>query len=129
MNKNIVNAVSLINMASQHRLKSVRFKYVGGKNLLAFLGKLASAGFIRGFNLNKDGYVYVYIKYVDSMPVFSKMINMSLARKQHVNVYKLYHVVDRAQGVFVLSTVKGFKLSDECLIERLGGRLVVKIVL
>jgi len=95
--------------------------------LLRVLKLMYLAGYISGFQKTKY-LVIVYLKYYNGVPVFSNIC--SFYNKNNKYLFVSYRMLCKAIGFksFVLiSTSKGILTNKDCILLRIGGKVLLEI--
>lgn len=126
----IADFISRINIAnlSRHSLVIVPLTRMN-LNLLNMFDKI---GIIRGYMVNENYNIVVYLKYSKSVKIIKKLQLVSKpGKKKYVSIIKLKKIKDKyaANNILILSTSKGFLFDIDCLRENIGGEVILRIIL
>lgn len=119
--------ISRLNLARAQRINSFILK----NNKINFLlaNKLEILGIIRGFKVNEDGELQVFMKYVNKTFPFIRiyMIGKS-SRRSPITLESLFKLADRnGSSIYILSTGYGFLTHTECFANRCSGEILLRI--
>jgi small subunit ribosomal protein S8 len=122
---------STINIARQGRFKTIK---VDNTNLTSRLLELfQEIGIIRGYMvMENDSRFKVFMKYKHgSLGLIFKVAQVSKSSKRvYVDMIGLYKIKERyGKIIYILSTPKGILSDAECITQRVGGEVLLKIVL
>jgi|SRR6185312_1779718 len=126
-NYNLSDFIARLNVAKRKHLKTIRIK---PSNVVFLLLKIfEEIGIIRGYIILDTNEIEVLMKYSRSRCAFSSLVVISKPSKRiYVNMLKLFKLKElHAGSILVLSTSKGFMLDVDCLKERQGGVVLLKI--
>jgi ribosomal protein S8 len=123
----LTRLVARLNLASSQRVKSIRVP--SNKSNIYVLEKLLQLGVIRGFHIIDDK-IEIVLKYSENKTVFKRIYLMSRSSKiVNVDKIKFLKILNHNSScVYLLSTSFGLKFTEECVLERLCGILLIKIV-
>jgi small subunit ribosomal protein S8 len=126
-NYTISDFISKLNVARKNRSKTIMTKPY--RIVFELLAILESLGAIRGYHVVDDNSIEVVLKYDRTKMAFTDIKVVSTpGRRIYVSILELYKLKDRYPSeIFVLSTSEGLKLDIDCLRERLGGLVLLKI--
>jgi ribosomal protein S8 len=121
-----------INAARQGHFVSIKVELC--TKTMRLLKMFQEVGIIRGYHVVKnENRIKVMLKYVEgSFNIFKKVILVSRpGRKVYVDIVGLYKLKEREGGtvIYILSTPKGVLFDSECLIRKIGGEVLVKIII
>lgn len=89
-------------------------------------------GVIRGFYCHQDGRIEVFLKYRLTRPVLRKieLVTRPGCRQRWslVHMSRKYNVANFS-GFYVVSTSSGIYTSQECMIRRLSGEVLFKVII
>lgn len=89
-------------------------------------------GVIRGFYCHDDGRIEVFLKYKLSQPVLRKIELItrpgSRQRWSLAHMSKKYNLANFS-GFYMVSTNSGILTSQECMIRRLSGEVLFKVII
>jgi ribosomal protein S8 len=102
--------------------------------ILHLLNMFYEVGIIRGYQIVPDeNKIKVIFKYVTGgINIFNEISLVSRPGKRvYVDMLSLYKLKERGGGtvVYIISTSNGILFDSECLIRRIGGEVLIKIVL
>jgi ribosomal protein S8 len=126
-NYTISDFISKLNIARRGRLKTIIVR--PSRIVFELLKIFESLGVIRGYHIIDESCVEIMLKYQYSKCVFTNMKVVSTpSRRLYASVLQLHKIKDRHPSeIFILSTCYGLKLDIDCLKERQGGLVVLKI--
>jgi ribosomal protein S8 len=124
--------LSKINAARQGHFVSVKVELC--TTTLRLLNMFQEIGVIRGYHIvNDENKIKVMLKYVSgSFNIFYKIALVSRPGKRvHVGVLDLYKLKEREGGtvLYIISTPFGILFDSECLLRRIGGEVLIKIII
>jgi len=128
-NYTLSDFISRLNVAKRKHLKTI---IINPSNLVLSLLKIfEEVGIIRGYTLLDNYKIEVYLKYYNSRCAFSNLIVISKPSKRiYVDMLRLHKMKEfYASNMLVLSTDKGFELDVDCLKNRRGGLVLLRIIL
>jgi len=120
--------INLFNMAIRGHYKSIKIEqnFYNTKILLLF----EELGLIRGLKIiENQEKIEIFLKYKGSRSVVHqiKMISKS-SRRVYVDIIRLIKLKERNSScLYILSTNKGLKLDSECLINNMGGEVLMRV--
>lgn len=124
----ISNLICKINNGSMRRLRFIIIDY--NSKILDILDILYTNGVIRSYRIIDMNKVRIYLKY----NVRSYRIKLSVVSTPGNKIYwslnKLsqYYNKNNFSGFYIISTIKGLRTSDYCLINKMmGGEIILKI--
>jgi small subunit ribosomal protein S8 len=102
------------------------------KLCLAILKILRTEGYIKGFKVEKN-FIIVMLKYFQDKPVIKDITSYSsLSSKSNVSFNQLIELCENKKTnglkLNILSTSSGIFSDSTCLINNLGGKLLLKII-
>ena len=118
---------SRINLARAQRIDS--FKIVNNKVNFALASKLEVLGIIRGFEVNEDGELHVFMKYVNkTFPFFRIYMIGKSSRRSPIKLDRLCKITDKnGSSIYILSTGYRFLTHTECFANRCSGEIILRI--
>lgn len=119
--------VARLNVAKRKHFKTIRIK--PSNITFSLLRIFEELGIIRGYFILETYEIEILLKYTSSRCAFSKIEVISKPSKRiYVDLLNLNKLKERNAGsILILSTSKGYMLDIECLKERLGGVVFLKI--
>lgn len=124
----ISNLVCKINNGSKRRLRFIIINY--NSKILDVLKLLYDTGAIRGYHIIDSNKLRIYLKY----NLRSERIKLSMISTPGNKIYwslnKLsqYYSRNNFAGFYIVSTIKGLRSSDYCLINKIiGGEILIKV--
>jgi small subunit ribosomal protein S8 len=112
--------------------KQVKISVRNTRYNLVVLNFLYKEGYIRGYSCLDVKYILVLLKYIKNEPVFRELKQVSTpGNKVYFNLRQLKCLVNNRKWLssrYIISTSFGLKTLDQCLILRLGGLVLFKIV-
>ena len=102
------------------------------KLCLSILKILRTEGYIRGFKVEKD-FIVVMLKYFQDKPVIKDITSYSsLSSKSNISFNQLTELCENKKTnglkLNIVSTSSGIFSDSTCLINNLGGKLLLKII-
>lgn len=128
-NYTLSDFIARLNVAKRKHLKTLIIK---PSNLVFILLKMfEEIGIIRGYEMLDDYKIEVQLKYSSSRCAFHKLVVVSKPSKRiYVDLLKLHKIKEiYASNILILSTDSGFMLDVDCLKNRKGGLVLLRIVL
>jgi len=128
-NYTLSDFIARLNVAKRKHLKTIRIK---PSNIVFSLLKIfEEIGIIRGYYVLDTNEIEVLMKYSSSRCAFNNLIVLSKpSRRIYVNMLNLYKLKELHSGsILILSTSKGYMLDINCLKERQGGVVLLKVIL
>jgi len=123
--------LSKLNIARQGHMISIKVEFC--KITLRLLDMFEELGIIRGYKILYDeNKIKVFLKYTSgSVGIFFKLSLVSSSSKR---VYvDLMHLVklkeNKGSTIFIISTPYGILFDSECLMLKVGGEVLIKVVL
>ena len=124
----ISNLVCKINNGSRRRLRFIIINY--NIKILDILNILYINGIIRSYRIVDVNKIRIYLKYnIRSYRIKLSVISTP-GNKIHWSLNKLseYYNKNNFSGFFIISTIKGLRTSDYCLINKMiGGEILIKV--
>jgi len=124
----VSNLICKINNGSKRRLRFIIINY--NKKILDFLEILYINGVIRSYRIIDVNKIRIYLKY----NIRSERIKLSIISTPGNKIYwslnKLsqYYNKNNFAGFYIISTIKGLRTSDYCLINKMiGGEILIKV--
>jgi ribosomal protein S8 len=116
-----------MNLAKAQRINS--FKIMNSKVNVSLANKLEQLGIIRGFEVDDDNKLSVFMKYVNKRMPFVRMYMIAKSsRHAYITLDRLSILVDRnGSSIFILSTGRGFLSHTECFASRCSGEIIIRI--
>lgn len=126
-NYTISDFISKLNIARRGRLKTIIVR--PSRMVFELLKIFENLGIIRGYYIIDENCVEIMLKYQYSKCVFTNIKVVSTpSRRLYANLLKLYKIKDRYPSeIFILSTCYGLKLDIDCIKDRQGGLILLKI--
>jgi len=126
-NYTISDFISKLNIARRGRLKTIIVR--PSRMVFELLKIFENLGIIRGYYIIDESCVEIMLKYQHSKCVFTNIKVVSTpSRRLYANLLKLYKIKDRHPSeIFILSTCYGLKLDIDCLKDRQGGLILLRI--
>lgn len=123
----LADFVARLNVAKRKHFKTIRIK--PSNIIFSLLRIFEELGIIRGYFILETYEIEILLKYTSSRCAFSKIEVISKPSKRiYVDLLNLNKLKERNAGsILILSTSKGYMLDIECLKERLGGVVFLKI--
>jgi ribosomal protein S8 len=124
--------LSKLNIARQGHFVSVKVENTHMTMIL--LEMFEQVGIIRGYHIVPfENKVKVMLRYTSgSFGIFFKILLVSRpGKKVYVDLLHLMKLKERESGnnVYIISTPYGIMFDSECLIHKVGGEVLIKIVL
>jgi len=124
--------LSKLNIAKQGHFVSV--KVDNTKMTLTLLEMFEEIGIIRGYHIvSGENKIKVVLRYVKgSFNIFFKIVQISRpGRRVYVDVMHLVKLKEKESGnnIFILSTPYGIKFDSECILQKIGGEVIIKIIM
>lgn len=128
-NYTLADFIARLNVAKRKHLKTIRIK--PSNIVLSLLRIFEELGIIRGYYVLDTNEIEVLMKYSSSRCAFSNLVVISKPSKRiYVNMLNLHKLKElHAGNILILSTSKGYMLDVNCLKERQGGVVLLKITL
>ena len=127
-NHAISNLICKINNGSKRRLRFIIINY--NVKILDILEILYKNGVIRSYRIIDAFKIRIYLKY----NMRSERIKLSMISTPGNKIYwslnKLsqYYSKNNFSGFYIISTIKGLRTSDFCLINKMiGGEILIKV--
>ena len=119
--KKLSNLLSKIKNGCIGNAKIIELRYK--KEWLKPLYILYKEGYLQNY-IVRDGKLYIYLRYFKGKNCIRIIKNF--AKPSHFIYIKRKHLwlFNRYSGTLVLSTIKGLKTHEECLVENLGGKIL-----
>lgn len=124
----VSNLVCKINNGSLRRLRFIIINY--NSKILDILDVLYVNGAIRSYRIIDVNKVRVYLKYNIRSYRIKLTVISTPGNKIHWSLNKLsqYYNKNNFSGFYIISTIKGLRTSDDCLInKRIGGEILIKV--
>lgn len=124
----ISNLVCKINNGSRRRLRFIIIKY--NTKILDILNILYINGVIRSYRISDVNKIRIYLKYNIRSYRIKLTIISSPGNKIYWSLNKLSQFYNRNNfsGFYIISTIKGLRTSDYCLINKMiGGEILIKV--
>jgi len=123
----LAQLISRINLAKAQRIES--FKIPNSKINFAMVFKLEELGVLRGFSVEEDNMLCVYMKYINKRVPFSKLwLVGKSSRSGSISLNNLRLLTDKhGSSIYILSTGMGFLSHSECFSRKCCGEVVVRI--
>jgi ribosomal protein S8 len=129
-NFELADFISRFRLGSKRHYRSLFVRY--NTLNLDILTLFYNNGVIRGFYCHQDGRIEVFLKYKLSQPVLRKieLITRPGARQRWSLAYmsKRYNLTNFS-GFYVVSTSSGIYTSQECMIKRISGEVLFKVII
>jgi ribosomal protein S8 len=124
--------LSKLNIAKQGHFVSVKVQNT--EMTLKLLEMFEDIGLIRGYHIvSGENKIKVILRYVKgSFNIFFKMVQISRpGRRVYVDVMHLVKLKERESGnnIYILSTTKGIMFDSECILKKIGGEVIIKIIM
>jgi len=124
--------LSKLNIAKQGHFVSIKVEYTA--MTLKLLEMFDEIGIIRGYHiLPLENKIKVILRYVaGSFSIFYKIVQVSKPSKRiFVDIMHLIKLKERQSGnnIYIISTSKGIMFDSECLLNNIGGEVLLKIVM
>jgi ribosomal protein S8 len=124
--------LSKLNIAKQGHFVSVKVENTG--MTLKLLEMFEDIGVIRGYHVvSGENKIKVVLRYVKgSFNIFFKMVQISRpGRRVYVDVMHLVKLKERESGnnIYILSTCYGIMFDSECILKKVGGEVIIKIIM
>jgi ribosomal protein S8 len=124
--------LSKLNIAKQGHFVSVKVENTA--MTLKLLEMFEEIGLIRGYHIvSGENKIKVILRYVKgSFNIFFKMVQISRpGRRVYVDVMHLVKLKERESGnnIYILSTPNGIMFDSECIFKRVGGEVIIKIIM
>jgi ribosomal protein S8 len=102
--------------------------------ILNLLNIFYEIGIIRGYQIVEDeNKIKIIFKYVSgSSNIFHEMAIVSRpGRRVFVNLLRLHKLKEKEGGnvIYIISTSRGIFIDSECLMRKIGGEVLIKVVL
>lgn len=118
-----------LNVAGRSHLSTVKIKYT--KLALGILVILYNNGLIRGFFVESDSTILVYLKYFCGSSVIKKIVLVSRPGRRiywHLNFLSLKINAKNFGGFYIISTPQGLFTSQQCiLLSKNCGEILLKV--
>lgn len=124
--------LSKLNIAKQGHFVSIKVEYTA--MTLKLLEMFDEIGIIRGYHiLPLENKIKVILRYVaGSFNIFYKIVQVSKPSKRiFVDIMHLIKLKELQSGnnIYIISTSKGIMFDSECLLNNIGGEVLLKIVM
>ena len=123
--------ISKLNIARQGHFKVIKVQH--NKIILKLLEFFEENGIIRGFYMiPKDAQIKVFLKYkVAYVGGIIRIKHVSKpSRRVYVDMLELTKLKEKySKSFFILITKKGFLTDGECIRQKIGGEVLLKIIL
>lgn len=130
-NCTIAKFLSTLNVANRGYFVSIKVEFTDVN--MRLLSMFEELGIIRGFSVvEEENKVKVYLKYTTGGKAL--ILNVSqvskFSKRIYVDLIKLKQMKERHSSViYILSTSYGFFFDFECFEKKIGGEVLLKIVL
>lgn len=94
------------------------------KSWLEILDILYKEGFIQNYII-ADNKIYIYFRYLNGKNSIRMLKNLIKPSHMIYTKYKNLWLFRRSSGILILSTIHGIRTHEECLKEKLGGKLLL----
>lgn len=124
----ISNLVCKINNGSKRRLRFIIIDY--NTKILDVLNILYINGVIRSYRIIDSNKLRIYLKYNMRSDRIKLSIISTPGNKIYWSLNKLSQFYNRNNfsGFYIISTIKGLRTSDYCLINKMmGGEILIKV--
>lgn len=124
--------LSKLNIAKQGHFVSIKVEYTA--MTLKLLEMFDEIGIIRGYHiLPLENKIKVILRYVaGSFNIFYKIVQVSKPSKRiFVDIMHLIKLKELQSGnnIYIISTSKGIMFDSECLLNNIGGEVLLKIIM
>ena len=121
--------IAKLNIAKRNKLKTIIINPT--RMILELLNSFEKLGIIRGYIINDENKIEVMLRYHRSKCVFNHLYVVSKpSRRIYVSLLKLHKYKEKySSDILLLLTSKGIMFDHDCLKNKLGGQILLRISL